>query len=123
MDSLQVEGINKELAKFETVGGILGLALVDENGLTILSRLPRSIEERKFGAIAATILGSMEAATLPFKETLCNLTIEFENSQLIIMGSKINILLVVLMEIDVDLGFVLLEMEDILNNINIILRG
>jgi predicted regulator of Ras-like GTPase activity (Roadblock/LC7/MglB family) len=93
MDSLQVEGINKELAKFETVGGILGLALVDENGLTILSRLPRSIEERKFGAIAATILGSMEAATLPFKETLCNLTIEFENSQLIIMGSKMMLIL------------------------------
>ena len=123
MDSLQIEGINKELAKFETVGGILGLAVVDENGLTILSRLPRSIEERKFGAIAATILGSMEAAILPFKETLCNLTIEFENSQLIIMGSKINILLVVLMEIEADLGFVLLEMEDVLNNINIILRG
>jgi predicted regulator of Ras-like GTPase activity (Roadblock/LC7/MglB family) len=103
MDSLQIEGINKELAKFETVGGILGWAVVDENGLTILSRLPRSIEERKFGAIAATILGSMETATLSFKETLSNLTIEFENSQLVIMDSKTNILLVVLMEIGVDL--------------------
>jgi predicted regulator of Ras-like GTPase activity (Roadblock/LC7/MglB family) len=123
MDSLQIEGINKELAKFETVGGILGWAVVDENGLTILSRLPRSIEERKFGAIAATILGSMETATLSFKETLSNLTIEFENSQLVIMDSKTNILLVVLMEIGVDLGFVLLEMEDILNNINIMMRG
>jgi predicted regulator of Ras-like GTPase activity (Roadblock/LC7/MglB family) len=123
MDSLQIEGINKELAKFDMVGGILGLAVVGENGLTILSRLPRSIEERKFGAMAATILGSMETATLSFKETLYNLTIEFENSQLVIMDSKTNILLVVLMEIGVDLGFMLLEMEDILNNINIIMRG
>jgi len=123
MDSLQVEGINKELVKFENVGGILGLAVVDENGLTILSRMQRSIDERKFGAIAATIHGAMETAILPFGEVLLNLTIEFENSQIIIMSSKTKIVLVVLMEIEVDLGFMLLETEEILNNINTILKG
>jgi predicted regulator of Ras-like GTPase activity (Roadblock/LC7/MglB family) len=123
MDSLQVEGINKELAKFESVGGILGLAVVDENGLTIFSRLPRSIEERKFGAMAATILGAMETAIIPFGEDLINLTIEFEDSQLIIMSSDNRIILVVLMEMEIDLGFMLLEIEEILSNINNILRG
>lgn len=123
MDSLQVEGIDKELAKFESIGGILGLAVVDGNGLTILSRLPRSIEERKFGAMAATILGAMETAIIPFDEDLINLTIEFEESQLIIMSSENKIILVVLMELEIDLGFMLLEIEEILRNIKNILRG
>lgn len=123
MDSLQIEGINKELVKFETVGGILGLAVVDENGLTILSRLPRSIDERKFGAMAATILGAMETAILPFREDLFNLMIEFDDSQIIITRSKSDIVLVVLMEIEVDLGFILLEIEEILININTIIKG
>ena len=123
MDSLQVEGINKELAKFETIGGILGLAVVDENGLTIISRLRRSIDERKFGAMAATIQGAMETAILPLGQNLLNLTIEFETSQIIIMSSKTKIVLVVLMELEVDLGFMLLETEEILSNINSILRG
>jgi len=123
MDSLQIEGINKELAKFETVRGILGLAVVDENGLTILSHLPRSFDERKFGAIAATIMGAMETATFPFNENLMNLMIEFKDSQIIIMSSKTNIVLVVLMEIEIDLGFMLLQAEEILNNITNILKG
>ncbi len=123
MDSLQVEGMNKELAKFEAVGGILGLAVVNGDGLTIFSRLPRSIEERKFGAVSATILGAMETAIIPFGEDLINLTIEFKDSQLIIMSSENKIILVVLMEIEVDLGFMLLEIEEVLRNINNILRG
>ena len=123
MDSLQVDSINKELNKFELVGGILGLAIVDRNGLTILSRLPRSIEERKFGAMATTIIGAMETATAPFNEDLMNLSIEFEGSQLIIMSSDTNIILVVFTELGIDLGFMLIEIEEILNNIKNILRG
>ncbi len=123
MDSLQVESINKELNKFELLAGILGLAIVDRNGLTILSRLPRSIEERKFGAMATTLIGAMETATAPFKEDLINLTIEFENSQLIIMSSDTNIILVVFTELGIDLGFMLIEIEEILTNIKNILRG
>jgi predicted regulator of Ras-like GTPase activity (Roadblock/LC7/MglB family) len=123
MDSLQVESINKELNKFELLAGILGLAIVDRNGLTILSRLPRSIEERKFGAMAATIIGAMETAIVPFKEDLINLTIEFEESQLIIMSSDTNIILVVFTELGIDLGFTLIETEEILTHIKNILRG
>jgi predicted regulator of Ras-like GTPase activity (Roadblock/LC7/MglB family) len=123
MDSLQVESINKELNKFELLGGILGIAIVDRNGLTILSRLPRSIEERKFGAMAATIIGAMETAAAPFKEDLINLTIEFEDSQLIIMSSDANIIFVVFTELEIDLGFILIEIEEIISNIKNILRG
>jgi predicted regulator of Ras-like GTPase activity (Roadblock/LC7/MglB family) len=123
MDSLQVEGINKELAKFETVNGILGLAVVDENGLTIISRLQRSVDERKFGAMAATIHGAMETAIIPFREDLLNLIIEYTDSQIIIMSFKTKIVLVVLIEMEVDLGFMLLEMEEILKNINSIIEG
>ena len=123
MDTLQVEGINKELAKFETIGGILGVAVVDQNGLTIISHLQRSIDERKFGAMASTIQGAMETAILPFGENLLNLTIEFKDSQIIIMSSKTQIVLVVLMKMEVDLGFIMLETEEILNNISNIVRG
>lgn len=123
MDSLQVDGINKELAKFELIGGILGVAVVDENGLTIISRLQRSIDERKFGAMAATIQGAMETAVIPLKEDLLNLTIEYENSQIIIMSFNTKIVLVILIEMEVDLGFILLEMEEILKNINRIIEG
>jgi len=123
MDSLQVEGINKELNKFETIGGILGIAIVNSDGLTIFSRLPRAIEDRKFGAIAATIYGAMEAAAFSFKEGLENITIHFEDSKLIIMSSETNIIIVVLTELEIDLGFILLGTEEILKNISNILRG
>jgi predicted regulator of Ras-like GTPase activity (Roadblock/LC7/MglB family) len=46
MESLKTESVNKELDKLELVNGIIGTAIVNRNGLTIISRLPRYVEER-----------------------------------------------------------------------------
>ena len=46
---------DKELEKLELISGVLGTALINRNGLIITTRLPRDFDERKFGAMVATL--------------------------------------------------------------------
>jgi predicted regulator of Ras-like GTPase activity (Roadblock/LC7/MglB family) len=59
MNSIAIGNFNKELDKLILVGGIIGVAIVNRNGLTILTNLSRNIDDRKFGAMAATMFGAM----------------------------------------------------------------
>ncbi|MFX1406183.1 MAG: roadblock/LC7 domain-containing protein [Promethearchaeota archaeon] len=122
MDSLQIEKISRELDKLELVAGIVGSAFVNRNGLTIISRLPRQIEERKFGAMAATMFGAMETATTTLESKLLNLTVEFDDLQLIILGGSNNIIVVALIELNIDLGLIFIEIEESINNVKEIIK-
>jgi predicted regulator of Ras-like GTPase activity (Roadblock/LC7/MglB family) len=75
MEPLKTESVNKELNKLKLVNGIIGTAIVNRNGLTIISKLPRYVEERKFGAMAATLFGAMETAITTLQDQIVNLTI------------------------------------------------
>ncbi|MFX0058852.1 MAG: roadblock/LC7 domain-containing protein [Candidatus Hodarchaeota archaeon] len=123
MDSLKIEKTSKELDKLESIAGIIGTAIVNRNGLTILSRLPRQIEERKFGAMAATMFGAMETVSAALNDKLLNLSVEFENSQLIILGGDDNIIVVALIEYNIDLGLIFIEIEESIKNIQELLKG
>ena len=123
MDSVKIEKISRELDKLELVAGIVGSAFVNRNGLTIISRLPRQIEERKFGAMAATMFGAMETATTTLESKLLNLTVEFDDLQLIILGGSNNIIVVALIELNIDLGLIFIEIEESINNVKEIIKG
>jgi len=123
MDSIKIEKISKELDKLELVAGIIGTAIVNRNGLIILTRLPRQIEERKFGAMAATMFGAMETATTTLNSKLLNLTVEFDDLQLIILAGNNNIIIVALIELNIDLGLIFVEIEESIKYFKDLLKG
>ena len=122
MESLKTESVNKELDKLELLNGLIGTAIVNRNGLTIISRLPRYVEERKFGAMAATMFGSMETAITTLQDKIVNLTVEFNDYQLIVFIISTEIVFAALFELDIDLGLLLIEVEECVKIIKKILE-
>ncbi len=112
IESPKIDDITRELDKLELVNGIIGTAIVNRNGLTIISRLPRDIDNRKFGAMAATMFEAMETATNTLKDIVLNLTVEFDDYQLIVYVLNAEVIFVSLLELNIDLGLVLIEIEE-----------
>ncbi|MCK4383545.1 MAG: roadblock/LC7 domain-containing protein [Candidatus Lokiarchaeota archaeon] len=112
IESPKIDDITRELDKLELVNGIIGTAIVNRNGLTIISRLPRDIDNRKFGAMAATMFEAMETATSTLKDKVLNLTVEFDDYQLVVYVLNAEIIFVSLLELNIDLGLVLIEIEE-----------
>ena len=118
MKDLIIQSIDKELEKLENYGGIIGTAIVKRNGLLISSKLPRDIDERKFGAMAATMYEAIETAVSTLeKNQISHLTVEFNEYQLIIVAIDDNIILVSLMDLNINLGLILIEIEESIKNI------
>ncbi|MFX1375975.1 MAG: roadblock/LC7 domain-containing protein [Promethearchaeota archaeon] len=118
MNNLKVQNLNKELEKLESTSDIIGTALVNRNGLLIASRLPRDIDDRKFCALAATMFGAIETAALTLGSNfVCNLTVEFNDFQLIIMGADDQMILVSLLNIKSNLGLIFIEIEETIKNV------
>jgi hypothetical protein len=125
MDTLKIESLNRELKELETRRGITGSAIVSRNGLLITSRLPRDIDQRKIGAIAATMFGAIETAStaLGNNEKIYCLTIELEDYQLIVLNANNDIIFALLIDLNVNLGLIFIELEETLKKIrNIVER-
>lgn len=123
MEPIIIDRLNEELRKLEFTGGIIGTALVEKNGLLITSRLPRDIDDRKFGAMAATIHGAFETALKHIdEENINHITIELEGYQLIVMGTE-KIILISLLELNKNLAIAFIEMEQTLKKLKFILNN
>jgi len=112
IESPKIDNITRELDKLILVNGIIGTAIVNRNGLTVVSRLPRNIDSRKFGAMAATMFEAMETAATTLKDRVLNITVEFDEYQLIVYVLNSEIIFVSLLELKLDLGIVLIEIEE-----------
>ena len=118
MNSIKIQHLSKELEKLEEIGDIIGTAIVNRNGLLIASKLPRDIEDRKFCAMAATMFGAIEtAASTLGSNSVTNLTVEFNDFQLIIMAADEQTILVSLLNLNANLGLTLIEIEEIIKNL------
>ena len=117
MSSLNTHLLSKELDKLDLIIGLIGTAIINRNGLTVISRLPREIDERKFGAMAATLLGAMEAASTTLNDDVISLTVEFEEYQLIVLAVNSDIILASLINVGIDLGLILIEIEEFIKKI------
>jgi predicted regulator of Ras-like GTPase activity (Roadblock/LC7/MglB family) len=124
MDPQKIRKLDEELKNLELFNGFLGSALINRNGLLITSRLPRNIDDRKFGAISATMFGAMETAAQTYEKneaTIYHLTVELKDIQLIILGVNDQILIMSLLENNVNLGLFLIEVEQLIKRMNFIL--
>ena len=125
MDTLKIESLNRELKELEKRRGITGSAIVSRNGLLITSILPRDLDQRKIGAIAATMFGAIETAStaLGNNEKIYCLTIEIEDYQLIVLNASNDIIFALLIDLNVNLGLIFIELEETLKKIrNIVER-
>lgn len=123
MNSISSENLHKELVKLELVSGIIGVAIVNRNGLTIISNLPRNIDDKKFGAMAATTFGAMESAILTMSDNLISITVEYVDYQLIMLSIDENTILVSLVDQNIDLGLMFIELEECLKNVIKYMKG
>ena len=57
------EDLRKVLDDFETMGEVVGSAVVRRDGLMILSKLPGTVNSRAVAAMAAAIVGTGETAS------------------------------------------------------------
>ena len=113
MSSYNTEIIDFELDKLQEINGIIGLAITKRNGLLITSRLPRDIDDRKFGAMAATMFEAVEIATKNLQnQKILNLTVEFDDFQIIMLGVTDQIIIISLLEKNTNIGLVLIELEE-----------
>ncbi|MHA1471720.1 MAG: roadblock/LC7 domain-containing protein [Promethearchaeota archaeon] len=86
IERLKNKIITKELAKLDLISGICGTAICNRNGLIIISRIPRHIDDRKFGAMAATMFEAIGTAITSFEDKVVNLTVEYDEEQLVIFA-------------------------------------
>ena len=118
MKDLATESLDKEIDRLISFSDIMGIALVNRNGLLISSRLPRVIDERRFGALAATMFEAIKNATSNLESNqIKNLTIEYETYQIIVVEVNKNTILVSLIDLNVDLGLIFIEIEEFVKNI------
>jgi len=122
MNNSKIESLHKELEKLEAMSDIIGIAIANRNGLLTTSILPIDVDERKFGAMAATMFGAIETAALTFgSNTVNNITVEFNNYQIIVMGIDDLVILVSMLDINTNLGIFFIEIEEAIKNIKKIL--
>ena len=121
----KIEDLHGLLMNLEVISGIIGTAIVRSNGLLITSRLPRDIDDRKFGAMAATMFGAIETAINTLETTkINNLTVELGTEyQLIVLKITDQIILVSLLDLNVNLGLILIEIEETIKKIKDILNS
>ncbi|MFW9828073.1 MAG: roadblock/LC7 domain-containing protein [Candidatus Thorarchaeota archaeon] len=113
-----IEDLNMELERLENFSEFIGSAIVNRNGLLIASRMPREIDERKLGALSATIYEAIETAISILKTSeIKNLTIEYQDYQIIIFEVDFNTILVSLVDLNMNLGLLFIEIEEIIKNI------
>lgn len=106
----------------ESIEGILGIAITDQNGILVSSRLPRKINGRNFGAMAATIIGAIETAVKSLDDSgLVNLTVDFDHFSLIAIKALNHYIIVSLVEKKANIGLIFIELEEFINELNYIM--
>ncbi|MHA1147858.1 MAG: roadblock/LC7 domain-containing protein [Promethearchaeota archaeon] len=122
MKDFEIENLNKELSILDSVSGIRGTAIVYRNGLLRTSRLPRDIDDRKFGAMVATIYGALNTAVSTLeKEAIQNLLVQYKDYQVIALDIDEKFMMVALLDFNINFGLVLIELEEVINRIKTII--
>ncbi len=123
MQSVKIDRLNGELKRLETLGGLIGTAIVKRNGLLVTCRLPRDIEERNLGAMAASMFESVEAAAKAIQsKQVYNITVRFNDCQLIAIEAGKDAMIVALVELNTNFGLFCIELEEIAKKIKRIMK-
>lgn len=118
MAETKIQRIVEQLKRISAVGGVEGSAVVARNGLLMASDLASSVDERRFGAMSATMMGAVETAAITLKKgAIKRVTAEMENGTMIAMGAGPKAILLVSASKESNLGMLMIEMEDAIESI------
>jgi predicted regulator of Ras-like GTPase activity (Roadblock/LC7/MglB family) len=122
-DKLLIENLDRELERLENFGEVIGSVIVNRNGLLISSRLPRDIDERKLGALAATMFGAVETATSSLQTNqIKNITVEYQDYQIYIKEINDKMILASIFAFNANIGLIYIEIEQSIKNIKKIIH-
>jgi predicted regulator of Ras-like GTPase activity (Roadblock/LC7/MglB family) len=124
MAETKSERLGVALKKIVAVSGVAGAAIVARNGLLIASELPRDIDERRLGAMTATMMGAVETTGVTLnKGSVRRVIAEVEHATIVAMGAGPKALIVCTAENSVNLGMLMLEMEEQAKHVTEILNS
>ena len=105
--------IDEILRGLKAIGGVVSSAVVTRDGLLVSSDASPDVDAEIFAAMSASMMGSAETAVTEVKGgTAGRVIVESENSKLIALGAGPNVLLVVLTTREVQLGLILIKLND-----------
>lgn len=106
------EKIEEILENLKNVKGIEESSAVTRDGLLVHSTLSNTYQYQTFVAMAATMFGAAEIASIELKKGVADrIIIESEAGKIIVTGAGSKILLVVTARSNSELGIILLEMK------------
>ncbi|MBI5000977.1 MAG: roadblock/LC7 domain-containing protein [Euryarchaeota archaeon] len=124
MTETKGEALRNALKKVTAVHGVVGAAIVARNGLLIASELPKDVDERRLGAMTATMMGAVETAGMTLnKGSVRRVIAEVEHSTIVATGAGQKAIMVCTADNGVNLGMLMLEMEDQSAQVRAILEG
>ncbi len=95
------------------VPGVTAVGIVRRDGIVIDELLPRSVDARKVGAMAATIVGTAEKVVEELRQgAFQQYVIEAEEGKIVSLGAGSEALLVALVKPNANLGLALMTMEE-----------
>ena len=113
MSESKTEIINSQLERLRMLDGAEGSAVVARNGLLVASNLPNNVDEKRFCAMIATMMGAVEtAANTLNRGRLSRITAEMDGAIMIAMGAGDKTLLVSVSRKEANLGMLMIEMEE-----------
>jgi predicted regulator of Ras-like GTPase activity (Roadblock/LC7/MglB family) len=106
------EELKKILDDFESIGDVIGSAVVRRDGLMIISSLPKEVNSKAVAAMAAAIVGTGETASreLDIGE-LNQIVVESASGKLISIGAGPDAIFTALVKPKANMGLVLMNME------------
>ncbi|MFX1501225.1 MAG: roadblock/LC7 domain-containing protein [Promethearchaeota archaeon] len=117
-DNLLIESLDEELERLENFGEVIGTVIVNRNGLLISSRIPRDIDERKLGALAATMFVAIETATSSLQSNqIKSLTVEYQDYQILVDEIDDKMILASFFDLNANIGLIYIEIEQSIKNI------
>lgn len=118
-----IESLDRILSDIRRAGGIKAAAIVSRDGLLITSDIPSDIHAETFAAMAATMLGAAETASLELKQGIPDrLIVETDESKLVVAGAGEDTMLVILAESGTGIGSIIVEMNSAIPDIMNILE-
>jgi predicted regulator of Ras-like GTPase activity (Roadblock/LC7/MglB family) len=122
-DKLLIENLDRELERLENFGEVIGSVIVNRNGLLISSRLPRDIDGRKLGALAATMFEAAETASSSLQPNqIKNITVEYQDYQIYIEEINDKMILASIFAFNANIGLIYIEIEQSIKNIKKIIH-
>ncbi|MEM2900050.1 MAG: roadblock/LC7 domain-containing protein [Thermoplasmata archaeon] len=124
MSETKTEKLQRYLRGIQNMGGVEGSAVVARNGLIIASSFPKDIDERRFAAMSATMMGTIETASALLKNGgLKKIFAETEYATIVAIGAGPKALLVVSASKDSNMGMLLLTIEEYAQKIKDVVEG